>query len=436
MIPFNSTMHMKYAKNKHFHKDTIHPDPTLWKHKPDPVLIERCLAITDYPHISKRFSHKNDVINYDEIAKYTKLFRSYDEVILEGYLNEGSPLFLPTIVDSRLVNQDRITDEYTTFTQYLYEVQCALTEFYVYVNQFQFQFRKTMLPLIDKESMENIRPYMEAELKKSYGNDHAYTLENACKLALVYNLYLRLSYGLKLSFQYLLSSEHVELSKDIEVVWLMCGYKNQLHSHYYKLLSMTSIHQFSEYEERKCKLFPDITDDIFQALNSIGGSYIQHDIDGVSTEFKLNNLFEPCQKYQDEMMHTFTEQQFPSHLLGSNAILQLTSDFPNPMLVENDIYSFELSVFSYLEDHSGLMAEFMMFGGIYNHVRDCINYPLVFQVEAYEVIVQNDSMNYFKEYLVAITGTLMLNYDHVLFENKNIALENQFKRRMNVQVRN
>lgn len=429
-------MHMKYAKNKRFNKDTIHPDPTLWKHKPNPILIERCLAIADYPHISKSFSHKHDVINYDEIEKYTKLFHSYDDVITGGYLNEGSPLFVPKIVDNRLANPDRISSEYTSFIQYLYEVQCALAEFYVYVNQFHFQFRKTMLPLMDKESLENIRPFMEAELKKSYGNADAYTLENACKLALVYDLYLQLSYGLKISFEYLLSFKHFELSKDIEVAWLMCGYKNEMHSHYYKLLSMTSMRIFSEYDAKKSKLFPDIIDDIFQTLVSISGSYIQKDIDDVSAEFNLNNLFEPSQKHQEEMILTFANERFPSRLLGSNAILQLTSDFPNPMLVDSDIYSFELSVFSYLEDHSRLVAEFVMFGGIYNHIRDCVNYPLVFQMEAQDVIVRNDSMNHFKEYIAAITHTLTMNYDHVLFENKNTALENQVKRRMNVQVRN
>lgn len=429
-------MHMKYAKNKRFNKDTIHPDPSLWKHKPNPILIERCLAIADYPHISKSFSHKDDAINYGEIEKYTKLFQSYLDVLTGGYLSEGSPLFVPKIVDNRLENPDRISSVYASFVQYLYEVQCALAEFYVYVNKYQFQFRKTMLPLMDKESLENIKPFMEAELKKSYGHDNAYTLENAYKLTLVYDLYLQLSYGLKISFEYLLSSNHSELSKDIEMAWLMCGYKNEMYSHYYKLLSMTSMRIFSEYDAKKSKLFPDIIDDIFQTLVSINGSYIQKNVDEISTKYDMNNLFQPSQRHQEEMILTFANERFPSRLLGSNAVMQLTSDFPNPMLVDSDIYSFELSVFSCLEDHRNLVAEFVMFGGIYNHIRDCVNYPLVFQMETHDVMGIDDNMNHFRDYIAAITHTLTMNYDHVLFENKNTALENQVKRRMSAQVRN
>lgn len=428
----NSTMQIKYAKNKFFNKNTIHPDPNLWKHKPSPEIIEKCLAITDYPHISKKFAQRNCGIDYDKIENYTKLFQNYDNSITEGYLNEGAELYVPTIVDSRL-NLDQITKEYTSLIQFLYEVQCALTEFYVYVNQFQFQFRKTMLPLIDKDSMENIKPFMCEELKKSYGNDFLYTLENANKLAVVYNLYLRLSYSLKITFQYLLASEYVELTKDIEVVWLMCGYRNELHSKYYSLLTSKSGRMFSEYDHKKNILFPNIADDLFQSFTSISGSYTQCNMDGVSAEFKLNKVFEPSPKYQEELISTFANEQFPSRLMGLNAILQLTSDFPNPMLINDEIYSFELSVFAYTEDHSKFIAEFVMFGGIYNHVRDCLNYPLVFRMEPHDVI---DSMNHFKEYISAITRTLMLNYQYVLFENKNIVLENQVKKRMSVQVRN
>lgn len=428
-------MYMKYATNKRFSKNTIHPDPNLWQHKPSPEIIEKCMAIADYPHISKKFAKKSDVIDYAVIEKYTKLFQSYDDAIISGYLKEGSPLYIPTIVDSRLLNKESISAEYSKFIQFLYEVQCALTEFYVYVNQFQYQFRKSLLPIMDKDSMENIKPFMVDELQKQYGNEQAYTLENAYKVALAYDLYLRVSYGLKISFQYIYAAEHVDLGNDIESMWMMCGYTEQVYKNYYNLLSTTSNRMYSDYHDKKDTFFPSVIDDIYQTLLAIGGTY-QKEENEVVSEYTLDQLFSPCETLQQDMIHIFANERFPSRLLGSNAVLQLSSDFPNPMLIESEIFSFELSVFSFLGDHRTLMPELIMFGGIYNHVRDCINYPLIFQMDDYSSTSPKDNSNYYREFIAAIARTLMLNYEHILFENKSKALENQVKRRMKAQLRN
>lgn len=428
-------MYMKYATNKRFSKNTIHPDPNLWQHKPSPEIIEKCMAIADYPHISKKFAKKSDVIDYAVIEKYTKLFQSYDDAIISGYLKEGSPLYIPTIVDSRLLNKESISAEYSKFIQFLYEVQCALTEFYVYVNQFQYQFRKSLLPIMDKDSMENIKPFMVDELQKQYGNEQAYTLENAYKVALAYDLYLRVSYGLKISFQYIYAAEHVDLGNDIESMWMMCGYTEQVYKNYYNLLSTTSNRMYSDYDDKKNTFFPSVIDDIYQTLLAIGGTY-QKEENEVVSEYTLDQLFSPCETLQQDMIHIFANERFPSRLLGSNAVLQLSSDFPNPMLIESEIFSFELSVFSFLGDHRTLMPELIMFGGIYNHVRDCINYPLIFQMDDYSSTSPKDNSNYYREFIAAIARTLMLNYEHILFENKSKALENQVKRRMKAQLRN
>ncbi len=426
---------MKYAKNKHFSKNTIQPDPNVWQHKPSPEIIEKCIAIADYPYISKKFAKKTDVIDYAVIEKYTKLFESYDGAIISGYLKEGSPLFIPTIVDSRLLNKESISAEYSKFIQFLYEVQCALTEFYVYVNQFQFQFRKTLLPIMEVASIESIKPFMIDELLKPYGDEQAYSLENAYKVARVYDLYLCVSYGLKTSFQYIYAAEHMELSKDIESMWMMCGYTEQIYKQHYNLLSTTSNNLYSDYRKQSSQSFPGVIEDIYQTLLAIGGAY-QKEENGNVSEYALDQLLSPCDTFQQDLMRIFANEQFPSRLLGSNAVLQLSSDLPNPMLVESEICSFELSVFSFLGDHRTLMPEFVMFGGIYNHVRDCINYPLIFQMVDYIESDSNENLNYFKEFMAAIARTLMLNYEHILFENKNKALENQVKRRMKAQLRN
>lgn len=428
-------MYMKYATNKRFSKNTIHPDPNLWQHKPSPEIIEKCMSIADYPHISKKFAKKTDVIDYAVIEKYTKLFESYDGAIISGYLKEGSPLFIPTIVDSRLLNKESISAEYSKFIQFLYEVQCALTEFYVYVNQFQFQFRKTLLPIMEVASIESIKPFMIDELLKPYGDEQAYSLENAYKVARVYDLYLCVSYGLKTSFQYIYAAEHMELSKDIESMWMMCGYTEQIYKQHYNLLSTTSNNLYSDYRKQSSQSFPGVIEDIYQTLLAIGGAY-QKEENGNVSEYALDQLLSPCDTFQQGLMRIFANEQFPSRLLGSNAVLQLSSDLPNPMLVESEICSFELSVFSFLGDHRTLMPEFVMFGGIYNHVRDCINYPLIFQMVDYIESDSNENLNYFKEFMAAIARTLMLNYEHILFENKNKALENQVKRRMKAQLRN
>ena len=428
-------MYMKYAKNKHFSKNTIQPDPNVWQHKPSPEIIEKCIAIADYPYISKKFAKKTDVIDYAVIEKYTKLFESYDGAIISGYLKEGSPLFIPTIVDSRLLNKESISAEYSKFIQFLYEVQCALTEFYVYVNQFQFQFRKTLLPIMEVASIESIKPFMIDELLKPYGDEQAYSLENAYKVARVYDLYLCVSYGLKTSFQYIYAAEHMELSKDIESMWMMCGYTEQIYKQHYNLLSTTSNNLYSDYRKQSSQSFPGVIEDIYQTLLAIGGAY-QKEENGNVSEYALDQLLSPCDTFQQGLMRIFANEQFPSRLLGSNAVLQLSSDLPNPMLVESEICSFELSVFSFLGDHRTLMPEFVMFGGIYNHVRDCINYPLIFQMVDYIESDSNENLNYFKEFMAAIARTLMLNYEHILFENKNKALENQVKRRMKAQLRN
>ena len=428
-------MYMKYAKNKHFSKNTIQPDPNVWQHKPSPEIIEKCIAIADYPYISKKFAKKTDVIDYAVIEKYTKLFESYDGAIISGYLKEGSPLFIPTIVDSRLLNKESISAEYSKFIQFLYEVQCALTEFYVYVNQFQFQFRKTLLPIMEVASIESIKPFMIDELLKPYGDEQAYSLENAYKVARVYDLYLCVSYGLKTSFQYIYAAEHMELSKDIESMWMMCGYTEQIYKQHYNLLSTTSNNLYSDYRKQSSQSFPGVIEDIYQTLLAIGGAY-QKEENGNVSEYALDQLLSPCDTFQQDLMRIFANEQFPSRLLGSNAVLQLSSDLPNPMLVESEICSFELSVFSFLGDHRTLMPEFVMFGGIYNHVRDCINYPLIFQMVDYIESDSNENLNYFKEFMAAIARTLMLNYEHILFENKNKALENQVKRRMKAQLRN
>ena len=369
------------------------------------------------------------------IEKYTKLFESYDGAIISGYLKEGSPLFIPTIVDSRLLNKESISAEYSKFIQFLYEVQCALTEFYVYVNQFQFQFRKTLLPIMEVASIESIKPFMIDELLKPYGDEQAYSLENAYKVARVYDLYLCVSYGLKTSFQYIYAAEHMELSKDIESMWMMCGYTEQIYKQHYNLLSTTSNNLYSDYRKQSSQSFPGVIEDIYQTLLAIGGAY-QKEENGNVSEYALDQLLSPCDTFQQDLMRIFANEQFPSRLLGSNAVLQLSSDLPNPMLVESEICSFELSVFSFLGDHRTLMPEFVMFGGIYNHVRDCINYPLIFQMVDYIESDSNENLNYFKEFMAAIARTLMLNYEHILFENKNKALENQVKRRMKAQLRN
>lgn len=432
--PRNANMYMKYAKNKHFSKNTIQPDPNVWQHKPSPEIIEKCIAIADYPYISKKFAKKSDHIDYSVIDKYLKYFESYDDAIISGYLNERSPLYIPVIVDSRLY-KEKISTEYSKLIQFFYEVQCALTEFYVYVNQFQYQFRKTLLLVMNKHTVKNTKPFMNDDLLKQYGNEHAYNVENASKLIVTYDLYLRISYGLKILLQYIYTTDKPVISKDIEEIWMMCGYSERMHKNSYNILSTASNRMFSNYSAKQNTFLPDVAENIYQALLGMGGTY-QKEESGVITEYTFDRLFSPSEKYQQYLTNIFANERYPSRLLGSNAVLQLSSDFPNPMLVDSGIFSFELSVFSHRADHQKLIYELVMFGGIYNHVRDCVNYPLIFQFDDNTVNSTSDNSNYLQEFISSFVRTLMVKFDHILFENNSRAFESQVKKRMTAQLRN
>ena len=70
---------MKYAKYRSHDKNTILPDPSLWRHKPESVIIEICNSIAEYPHLVKSFAPKNQDIdeNYIEYLPLPEFISKY-----------------------------------------------------------------------------------------------------------------------------------------------------------------------------------------------------------------------------------------------------------------------------------------------------------------------------------------------------------------------
>ena len=428
---------MKYAKYRSHDKNTILPDPSLWRHKPESVIIEICNSIAEYPHLVKSFAPKNQDIDYAKIKKYKELFDIYDDALAE-YMDEGSSLYLCKLIDERVKNRDVMSDEFKQLIQYFYEVQCALTEFYVYINRFHFQFRKTMLPLLSESIKMAIKPYLDDEFKKNTGSNQLYTQQNAELVGMVYEQYLRLGYGLKFMYQYAFSDENTIITQDIEMLWLLCGYMHANYDHQINSMKNSVIDEYKEETTQKDLLFVDILEQFILALTYVGGSYKYETEGGYANECTIENFFKVHDEETQNLKDLFEQGYSALSELNGNAVIKLTSDILNPFLIPDHFYSFELSLFSNGQNMENLVPEFILFGGIYNNSLDCISYPLVFDapLDLEPIELSNLLNDQFTEFMRSITHMIMVNYPYVYFENNQVAYENQFKRRIDIANHN
>lgn len=429
---------MKYAKSRKHSTTTIHPDPTLWKHQPDPVIIEQCHMIAEYPLIAKSFAPKDEDINYTDIQKFKELFIGYDDAVW-NYLDQRSPehLQLYYLVDARVKNRDDMSDDFKQLIQFFYEVQCALTEFYVLVGRYQYQFRKTMLTLLQEDSKKAFKPYLHDDMKKKSGSKAAYTTENAELLGSVYELYVRVGSGLKVMWEYTFSPEKSVLRQDVEVFWLLGGYIFEAYDLHYKALELKtkSIYKDEYLQQDDC--YMTILEQLDILFTSASGEFTRELAEGGATQVELDKILKVHAEKSAELKALY-EQGYPRmDRLGGNAVIKLTSNLLNPRLFPDHIFSYEISLYT----NSGLtnvgvmknlVAELIAFGGIYNQARDCVVYPLVLEVppnlDPYKLT--NYLHDQFNEYTRAFLHTLMVNYPYIYFFDQEYALENQLKVRM------
>lgn len=435
-------MNTHFCTNKFFQQNTIHPDPSLWRYTSDPVIVNQCAAIADYPHIARSYARKDELIDYLVIEKYESLFDVYENDLVDRYLDENSPLFLTPLFEKRYGDGGVLTDDFKQFIQFIYELQCAVTEFYVYVTRFHFQFRKTLLPLLDETTAQQVPPFLYKELLASHGYSKAYTAayaaDRAQVLAKVYDVYLRLTFGLKIALHYLVSQDLSVVSQDVEITWLANGFINAKYEPHISALAEKSKSISPIFSDFKLHFFQHLQVNFYSALNTIGGAFSRESMDGNgnSASYNLKALFKKNPGYLSELTDTYQNAFFSSHVMNGNAAVKLSNDLLNQSLLDDQVLSFEISVFSGYVDHSHFLPELLIFGGIYNPSRNCVCYPFVMH-DTMQTFIDHDEVDkLYADYITSFIRNLLMNYKHILYVNTSECFENQAKKRLQAQAYN